>query len=412
MLVYPLTYIINCSIACGKFPSYWKEAKVSPLLKKSDKVKTELQNYRPVALLSVPGMVLEKIVANQIERFFETNKLFGEFQFGFRKNKSTISELLTLFDRLLEAKNNKKEIALLMYDLSAAFDTIEPKILCEKLKIYGFNKLSLEWVASFLTGRRQSVIVDGQLSSQLEINIGTPQGSRLSPLLFVIMMADLDLWVNQSYLTNFADDTQSIVISDTKENLISTTKAESSAVISFFSANNLVNNSDKASLMYNSKGLDDKIELDIGSKNIKSKDSEKLLGLQVSSKLDWKAHTDKICRKLKQTMGILNRIQYKIPKNKLLLVAEAIFNSKIRYGIAIYFKPRLNMDDPLCKDSRNIQILQNDMIRIIRGLKRSDKINMARIRKQIGMMSVNQMACYHILMETYNIIQNGSSEDI
>ena len=74
-------------------------------------------------------MICEKVIARQIARFFEENSLFGSYQFGFRKNKSTVSELLTLFDILLEAKEMKKEIALVLYDLSAAFDTIDPAIL-------------------------------------------------------------------------------------------------------------------------------------------------------------------------------------------------------------------------------------------------------------------------------------------
>ena len=60
-------------------------------------------------------MVLERVVAKQIEEYFETNNLLGTFQFGFRKNKSSISELLTLFDSLLERKENKKEIMVILY---------------------------------------------------------------------------------------------------------------------------------------------------------------------------------------------------------------------------------------------------------------------------------------------------------
>ena len=83
-----------------------------------------LQNTqpRPVSMLAVFGMILEKVVALQIEEFFESNGLLGKFQFGFRKYKSTISELLTLFDTLLEAKEMGKEILIILYDLSAAFD--------------------------------------------------------------------------------------------------------------------------------------------------------------------------------------------------------------------------------------------------------------------------------------------------
>ena len=76
-----------------------------------------MNNYRPLSLLSVAGMVLERVVAKQIEEYFETNNLRGTFQFGFRKNKSSISELLTLFDSLLERKEIKKEIMVILYDL-------------------------------------------------------------------------------------------------------------------------------------------------------------------------------------------------------------------------------------------------------------------------------------------------------
>ena len=129
----PLTYIINTSILTGKFPTNWKISKIIPLYKKGDK--KVLKNYRPVSLLSVAGMVLEKVVAVQIEDFFEENKLFGSFQFGFRKNKSTVSEMLTVFDTLLEAKEMKKDILLLMYDLSSAFDCVSHEVLLGKLKI-------------------------------------------------------------------------------------------------------------------------------------------------------------------------------------------------------------------------------------------------------------------------------------
>ena len=93
VLVVPLTWIINTSITTGEFPEEWKIAKIIPLFKKGNR--RTMKNYRPVSLLSVAGMILEKIIAIQIEEFFEKNNLFGPFQFGFRKDKSTVSELLT-----------------------------------------------------------------------------------------------------------------------------------------------------------------------------------------------------------------------------------------------------------------------------------------------------------------------------
>ena len=76
--------IVNRSIFSGVSPENWKEAKVTPLLKKGNP--TLLKNFRPVALVCVAAMVLEKIVADQVEDFFEKNGLFGEFQFGLIPN--------------------------------------------------------------------------------------------------------------------------------------------------------------------------------------------------------------------------------------------------------------------------------------------------------------------------------------
>ena len=259
VLVVPLTWMINTSITTGKFPEKWKISKIIPLFKKGNrKIK---KNYRPVALLAVAGMVLEKIVALQIEEFFEKNNLFGAFQFGFRKGKSTISELLTLFDTLLDAKQDKKEIMLIMYDLSSAFDLADHKILIAKLKVYGFDLNALKWVESYLENRKQYVIVSGETSKTVNVNTGVPQGSRLSPLLFICLMADMDLWTKDSMLTNFADDTQSVVIKSTKDEVVESTKKEANSVIDFFENNSLVNNAEKAAILYNSGGKSDEITI-------------------------------------------------------------------------------------------------------------------------------------------------------
>ena len=411
VLIPALRYIINTSILSGKFPTAWKKACVAPLHKKADKF--SLKNYRPVALLSVPGMCLEKAVAIQITAFFEEHGLFGNWMFAFRENRSTTNELLTLFDSLLEAKNNRKEIALLMYDLSAAFDTVQPEILIEKLRIYGFNKLALSWIESYLTGRRQVVRIGQSISSEVELTLGTPQGSRLSPLLFSIIFADLDLWIDRSTLSNFADDTQSCIIADTQEELEEIVKEESRAVLNFFNGINLVNNPDKAALLYNAKGKASQITIDgIGGETVESKEREKLLGLQINSGLDWKTHIHNLCSTLKQRLGMLRRIKQRMPKEKLRLVADAIFNSRIRYGIAVFYKPRLTQEEETCTIQEPLQVLQNDMIRELFGHRRKDRINVQKLRDELKMLSVNQLACYHVLLETFNILKKNSSPQI
>ena len=80
------------------------------------------------------------------------------------------------------------------------------------------------------------------MSKTININTGVPQGSRLSPLLFICLMADLDLWTRDSMITNFADDTQSVIVKDEKVEAVEIAKKEANSVINFFENNNFVNN--------------------------------------------------------------------------------------------------------------------------------------------------------------------------
>ena len=405
----PLTIIINRSICSGIFPKDWKIAKIAPLLKKGDATKRE--NYRPVALLCVAGMILEKIVADQIERFFESNNLLGTFQFGFRKNRSTVSELLTLFETLQEAREQNKMILQILYDLSAAFDTVEPRVIIEKLKIYGFDYIARKWMETYLTGRSQITTVGGKQSEPVELGYGTPQGSRLSPLLFIILMADLDLWTSDSILSNFADDTQSVIISEDEESLKLTAKNESQTVVAHFSANNLVNNADKAALLFNNKGKAETITMEIAGEELKSQEHEKLLGIRVASDMGFKNHIENICGKMNQRLSILRRLNNKIPREKLRIIAGAIFTSVARYGIAVYSKPRLH-SDPMSEDTHKLQVIQNKMFRLLTGKTLLDRVRVEDLGRKLAMMSINQMTCYHILTETFNIINYGASEKI
>ena len=87
----------------------------------------------------------------------------------------------------------------------------------------------------------------------------------------------------------------------------------------------------------------------------------------------------------------------------MLQVAESIFNSVIRYGIALYLKPVFEVEDvkarSLSIEARRLQTIQNKMIRMIFGFRMEDKVNMEELREKIGMLSVNQMNCYHVLLE-------------
>ena len=117
-----------------------------------------------------------------------------------------------------------------------------------------------------------------------------------------------------------------------------------------------------------------------------------------------------------QATGLLRRIRNRVPKDKLVMIAEAIFNSKIRYGVAVFLNPVYNEEDlkmrKFPKNTTALQTLQNNMIRVILDLDKKKHINMMHIREKIKMMSVNQISIYHTLLEAHNVMMNSSSEQI
>ena len=157
-----LTSICNKSINEGQFPKDWKEALVTPVLKKGDpKLK---ENYRPVSCLPAASKLLEMLVCDQTTNFMESNKLLPENQHGFRAKRSTMSAWANLQREWTQNTDDKKVTGILLWDLSAAFDTLDADILVKKLELFGFVQKTRNWFYSFLTNRTQRVKIGRSMS--------------------------------------------------------------------------------------------------------------------------------------------------------------------------------------------------------------------------------------------------------
>ncbi len=179
-----LTHIINTSLLTGIFPTAFKQARVTPLLKKPTLNTYLLENYRPVSLLPFIAKTLERVVFNQVSLFLSQNNKLDAKQSGFRSGNSTETALLSVTEALRIAKAYFKSSVLILLNLSAAFDTVNHQILLSTLSSLDITEIPLRWFESYLTGRSFRVARGGKVSKAHKLVTGVPQGSVLGHLLF------------------------------------------------------------------------------------------------------------------------------------------------------------------------------------------------------------------------------------
>ena len=168
--------------------------------------KLEMQNYRPVAIILPFSKVLERVMHEHIYSYFSKNRIFHQNLHGYRHNHSTETALVSMYDKWIRAAAEKNVSGVVLLDLSATFDLVEPKLLVKKLQIYGIQDDILCWIESYFTDRYQAVWINHTLSEFRLCEVGVPQGSILGPLLFLIFFNDLAFSLDCE-VESYADDT-------------------------------------------------------------------------------------------------------------------------------------------------------------------------------------------------------------
>ena len=254
--------------------SGWKWAKIIPIYKKKGS-KYDKENYRPVSLLKRSSKVLEIIVNQQILSHAENSGILPKSQFGFRPKRSTFNAIASMHDMWLKNWRAGKSQSITCFDLSAAFDTLPSDILISKLKVYGFDQKSRNWIKSYLSDRKQVVLVGASISDPVTTNIGSPQGAILSTTCFIILVADIGLW-SKSEVFSYADDTCSTLADVDMELLIKASEEEAQKIIDYMSINRLKANDGKTGiLIIKKKKTDDLLTMKIGNKVKVESDEEK-----------------------------------------------------------------------------------------------------------------------------------------
>jgi len=183
-IISPITYLINLSFSKGVFPQIYKKSVIIPIYKTGDT--RELQNYRPISLVSAIAKLIEKCAKLQFHRFITDKNALSVNQYGFRDNVGCQDAIVSLSNIIYKSLDRGKKCLCIYLDIAKAFDSISHDLLLRKLKIIIGNNNFWYWFKSYLLNRPQTIEINGIISDSCIAKFGIPQGTVLGSILFSI----------------------------------------------------------------------------------------------------------------------------------------------------------------------------------------------------------------------------------
>ena len=387
----------------GHIPSKLKESIVYPLLKKPALDPEDNNNFRPISNLSFLSKTLERIAAVQLDNHLTDHQLYAKMQSAYRKYHSTESALLKVFNDINTAIDNQHECVLVLLDLSAAFDTIDHKILISRLENkYGISGLALEWLKSYLKERSQRVIVNGTYSDPKCNSFGVPQGSVLGPLLFSLYYGPLEDVIRAHGIDTmmYADDCQLYIIIKRSNRRVALDQLELCIddVLRWNTQNGLKCNPSKTEVIhfYSRFMPSDNIShLRVGTAIIEPVNEVRDLGITLDSTLTLRTHINNICRSGSLSLHELSKIRKFLSQKDTERVVHAFISSKLDYCNGLFYGLPSS-------EIQKLQRLQNAAARLITRTKKSDHITPVLIN--LHWLPIEHRVIFKLLLYTYKAL--------
>lgn len=328
----PLKIIFDSILQNGVFPKLWKLTRITPVFKAG--LKNEIVNYRPICIISniskIFEVLLSKIIYNHVNIYLSDN------QHGFRKGKSTATNLCNFTQYVSKALDEKSEVHVIYTDFSKAFDCVNFDILLDKLDCFGLSTVLLRVISSYLKQRNNFVEINGVESKSFTPLSGVPQGSNLGPLLYLVYGNDLTVSLNCNFLM-YADDTKLFKIIKNPSDCV-LLQNDINEMFNW-SVNNQINlNIKKCQVMvYTRNKSVTNFNYYVNGEVIKKTNECKDLGVTFDTKLTFKKHIDNICLEANKMTGFIIRNTKSFSNvNVIKILYNSIVRSHLEYCCQVF----------------------------------------------------------------------------
>lgn len=396
---YPLLNLVNTCLQTGVLPAILKCSTVIPVPKISKPVKPE--DLRPINLLPVVDKIIEILVHEHLTDYLSKQNILYANQSGFRCNHSTESACQLVCNMWKKDMDDGKIIISVFIDLKRAFETIDRQKLLYKCKNYGITGVVLKWLENYLSGRCQKTKTSGNYSLEMGTVYGVPQGSVLGPLLFILYVNDISLYLQQSFVNLFADDTLISVSGKNFEEIVEVMNEELGILNKWLMANKLKLNSLKTKCMI--LGSNSNVAkfnrcnfvIEIGDTKISYVYEIKYLGIIFDPQLKFSKHIDYLCKKIGKKVGYF----YRVCRNLSLWCRKIVYNTIIfphfSYCMSVFIS---------CSDEQihRLQLLQNKAMRVILRCNRYTSITS--MLETLNFLNVRQLITESYLVLIYKIV--------
>ena len=378
-----LAKITNASFALEYYPRRFRAAGVVVLAKPGKTIaqKQTPGGWRPIALLSAVGKVIEAVIGRRIADAAEEHGLLPEGQMGNRRERSTELAIRMVTDSVYTAWLKKAITSLLQLDIKGAFDTVNHIRLLDTMRRKRFPPWLVRWLRSYLEDRTAQLRFDGGVSEEIRLPAGVPQGSPLSPVLFLLYIATLYEALADCHgivVVGFADDTNLMAFSRDVQANCRRLEAAWKVCEHWAKSRGMEFAPQKSELMHFTRAhrpLPNKVRL--GGTEVTPVESARFLGVWLDRKLRWRRHLAKVKTKLETQIFALTKLAASTWGCSLARAREIytkVIRSAIAYGASAFHKPA----DPQKKKPRGIakELLtaQSNCLRVVAGAYRATPV--------------------------------------